>query len=348
MAENKDNQPDGSAPRRPQRIRNISELARIAGVSAGTVSRALANKDLVNPETRARIQAIAREHGFRPNQMASRLRTQRTGVIGVVIPLGHERKQHISDPFFMTMIGCLADELTERGYDVMLSRVLPDDPEWLERIVDSGMLDGALLIGQSDQFDTIERVAEFYNPLIVWGAHAQGQRHCSVGTDNVAGGRLAAEHLLARGARNIAFFGDTRGPEIAERLRGAQQAVEQSGGVLRAFPVPLTVQEMPAQIQRQLDQAGSSLDGIVCASDAIAMATIGILHERGVQVPQGIAVTGYDDLAIATQTVPQLTTIRQDVARGAKLMVEMLMRRIAGETTDSVVMEPELVVRGSA
>lgn len=124
--------------------------------------------------------------------------------------------------------------------------------------------------------------------------------------------------------------------------------MEQGGGVLRAFPVPLTVQEMPAQIQRQLDEAGSSLDGIVCASDAIAMATIGILHERGVQVPQGIAVTGYDDLAIATQTVPQLTTIRQDVARGAKLMVEMLMRRIAGETTDSVVMEPELVVRGSA
>lgn len=348
MAKITNNKPDGSRARRPQRIRNISELARIAGVSAGTVSRALANKDLVNPETRARIQAIAREHGFRPNQMASRLRTQRTEVIGVIIPLGHERKQHISDPFFMTMIGHLADELTERGYDVMLSRVLPDDHEWLERIVDSGMLDGALLIGQSDQFDTIERVAEFYNPLIVWGAHAPGQRHCSVGTDNIAGGRLAAGHLLARGARNIAFFGDTRGPEIAERLRGAQQAVEQGDGVLRAFPVPLTIEEMPAQIERQLDEAGPSLDGIVCASDGIAMATISILHERGVQVPQVIAITGYDDLAIATQTVPQLTTVRQDVARGARLMVEMLMRRIAGEITDSVVMEPELVIRGSA
>lgn len=274
MADNESNQPDRSVTRRPQRIRNISELARIAGVSAGTVSRALANKDLVNPETRARIQAIAREHGFRPNQMASRLRTQRTGVIGIVIPLGHERKQHISDPFFMTMIGHLADDLTERGYDVMLSRVLPDDPEWLDRIVDSGMLDGALLIGQSDQFEAIERVAEFYNPLIVWGAYAPGQRHCSVGTDNTAGGHLAAAHLLARGARNIAFFGDTRGPEIAERLRGAQQALEQGGGILRAFATPLTVQEMPAQIERHLDEAGQSLDGIVAASDAIAVASV--------------------------------------------------------------------------
>src|SRR3546814_7219250 len=100
-------------------VRTLADLARLAGVSTGTVSRALAGKSLVNTETRERIQALAREHGFRPNQMASKLRSKRTGVIGIVIPLGHEKRQHISDPFFLALLGWLADELTEFGYDVM-------------------------------------------------------------------------------------------------------------------------------------------------------------------------------------------------------------------------------------
>ena len=158
----------------PGRIRNIAELARLAGVSAGTVSRALAGKTLVNKDTRERIQALAREHGFRPNQMARRLRVQETRVIGVVVPLGHEQRQHLSDPFFMAILGHLADALTENGYDIMLSRVIPDADDWLERIVDSGMLDGVLLIGQSNQYDAIEQVAKRYRPMVVWGSNRPG------------------------------------------------------------------------------------------------------------------------------------------------------------------------------
>jgi DNA-binding LacI/PurR family transcriptional regulator len=333
---------------RPARIRNIAELARIAGVSAGTVSRALAGKDLVNAETRERIQAIAREHGFRPNQMARRLRTQRTGVIGVVIPLGHEKRQQISDPFFMTLIGYLADELTESGHDIMLTRVIPGDPEWLERIVDSGMLDGALVIGQSDQFETIEKVAEHYLPMVVWGSYRQGQRHCVVGSDNTAGGRLAARRLVERGAKRIAFFGDTRGPEIAARLEGVREVVAEAGIELLPYPTHLSIQEMGDQIEAQLDELGGAVDGIVAASDVIAMATVRLLHARGVRIPEDVAVVGYDDLPLAMQTVPQLTTVRQEIAAGARLMVEKLMQRIAGEATSSTVMPPQLIVRASA
>ena len=213
-----------------RRVRTIADLAKIAGVSTGTISRALADKSLVNPDTRRRIQELAREHGFRLNRVASNLRTQRTGVINIVIPLGHDRRQHVSDPFFMTMIGYLADGLTERGFQLMLSRVIPDDDDgWLERIVYSGMSDGAIVIGQSDQFDTIERVASDYRSLVVWGEHRDGQRHCSVGTDNFAGGRLAADHLLSNGRRNLCFFGDTRPPEIASRHAGVQAAADKAG-----------------------------------------------------------------------------------------------------------------------
>jgi DNA-binding LacI/PurR family transcriptional regulator len=102
------------------RIRNINDLAKLAGVSAGTVSRALSDTGLISEKTRERIKALAREHDFRPNIMARNLRIQKTGAIGVVIPLGHDPGQHISDPFFITMLGLLADELTEKGYDLVL------------------------------------------------------------------------------------------------------------------------------------------------------------------------------------------------------------------------------------
>ena len=338
---------DSAAPR--QRIRYIIELAQLAGVSPGTVSRALAGKSLVNAQTRDRIQALAREHGFRLNQMASRLRTQRTGVIGVVFPLGHESRQHISDPFFMTLFGYLADALTESGHDIMLSRVIPGDTEWLDRIVTSGMLDGALVIGQSDQRAVIDAVAERYLPLVVWGSHEAGQVQCTVGSDNRLGGRLAAQRLLATGRTRLAFLGETRGPEIADRLAGVRDAIAGRSDVrLREVPTPLSSEALGEQVAEQLATLGDDLDGIVAASDVIAMMVLRVLHERGARVPEKIALVGFDDLPIATSTVPQLTTVRQDLARGAKAMVNALMQRIAGHAAPPVIMRPELIVRESA
>lgn len=333
-----------------RRVRTIADLARIAGVSAGTVSRALADKSLVNPDTRRRIQDLAREHGFRPNQMASNLRTQRTGVINIVIPLGHDRRQHVSDPFFMTMIGYLADGLTERGYQLMLSRVIPDDDDgWLERIAYSGMSDGAILIGQSNQFEAIERVAADYRPLVVWGEHREGQRQCSIGTDNFAGGRLAADHLLATGRRNLCFLGDTRPPEIAARHAGAQAAMSDAGlGALSVLQAHFASDEMIADIARHVDGLDAAVDGIIAASDVTALNAIRVLADRGIAVPSRIAVVGYDDLPLAAQSVPSLTTVRQDLVAGAEAMIASLFARIRGDEVDSTVLSPTLVVRGSA
>ena len=341
--------PAAEAPQPRARIRNITELARMAGVSPGTVSRALAGKSLVNPQTRERIQTLAREHGFRLNQMASRLRTQRTGVIGVVFPLGHESRQHISDPFFMQLFGHLADELTESGHDIMLSRVIPGDTEWLDRIVDSGMLDGTLVIGQSDQTAVIEAVASRYAPLVVWGAGSADLVQCTVGSNNRLGGRLAGERLLAIGKRRLAFLGDTRGPEIADRLAGLRDAITGREDVsLRAAPTPLSSDALAEEVAGQLTGLGGDIDGIVAASDVIAMMVLRILHERGARVPEQIAVVGFDDLPLATRTVPQLTTVRQDIATGAKAMVRALMQRMAGTVAPALILQPELVIRESA
>lgn len=331
-------------------IRNMADLARLAGVSAGTVSRALAGSPLLAPATRDRIQALAREHGFRPNVMARNLRTRRTGAIGVLIPLGHETARHISDPFFMAMLGHLADALTERGHDLLLSRVIPTHPDWLAEIVDSGRVDGVILIGQSDQSAVIDQVAERYRPLVAWGARVAGQVHCSVGTDNRKGGALAARHLIERGARSFAFFGDPVAPEIAQRLEGTRMALAEAGlgDALSLLPAHLTAETAHPAIVDWLRGQQTVPDGIIAASDVVALSALRALSEEGHGVPADVRVIGYDDLPLANQTLPPLTTVRQDLVAGAAHLVDLLFRRIAGEATSSVVLEPQLVVRGSS
>lgn len=313
------------------------------------MSRALANSDLVNKDTRERIQALAREHGFRPNQMARRLRVQETRVIGIVVPLGHDRKQHLSDPFFMAILGHLADRLTENGYDIMLSRVLPDQEDWLERIVDSGMLDGVLLIGQSNQFETIERVAAWYKPMVVWGSHRAGQAHCTVGVDNRLGGRLAGECLIQAGRKRLAFMGNLSAPEFADRYQGLCDAASAAGlAKPLALNVHLASDDLAAEIAQHVDQIAAEVDGLAAGSDMIAMVAVRALADRGIKVPEQVSVTGFDDLPLAQQIVPRLTTVRQDLVSGAREMVELLFQRMAGQDAESVEMTPVLIRRDTA
>ena len=326
----------------------LAELAQLAGVTAATVSRALAGNPAIAKATRTRIQALAREHGFQVNQAARNLRLKRTGAIGVVLPLGHEADQHLSDPFFMTLLGPLADAIANRGHDLLLSRVIPKDDRWLDAVVDSGRVDGVILIGQSNQIDAIERVAARYRPMVVWGADTHSQAQITVGTDNVAGGRMAAEHLLAQGRTRLAFFGNIEVPEFAARYAGFEQALRGAGmGPATLVPLHLTGEASYSAITDYL--AGNpSPDGIVAASDVIAMSALRALAANSKRVPQDVGVVGYDDVQLAQYTTPSLTTIRQDVGTGAATMVDLLFRRMGGAEVQSVVMAPELVLRDSA
>jgi DNA-binding LacI/PurR family transcriptional regulator len=250
----------------------------------------------------------------------------------------------------MTMIGCLADELTERGFDLVLSRVIPDRDDWLDAMIDADRVDGFIVIGQSDQSETLDAVARRYLPMVVWGAFSQGQSHCSVGTDNFLGGRLATRHLIERGCRHIAFFGNIRAIEIRQRLEGARAAIAESGAAadLVEIPTHLATELSGADVAAFLDGAERLPDGIFAASDMIAMTAIQVLAGRGIAVPRDVKVVGYDDLPIARSTVPPLTTIRQDIAIGASQLVDCLLERIEGKQTGSVVLNPELIVRESA
>jgi DNA-binding LacI/PurR family transcriptional regulator len=326
----------------------LADLARLAGVSVATVSRSLSDNPVIAKATRARINALALEHGFQVNRSARNLRLKRTGAIGVVLPLGHEEDQHLSDPFFMSLLGPLVDAVADRGYDLLLSRVIPKDENWLERIVDAGRVDGMVVIGQSNQVDAIDRVAHRYRPMIVWGAALPDRAQVTVGSDNVAGGRIAAEHLLAQGRTRLAFFGNPEVPEFAARLHGFREALAASGNSAgTVLPVHLTSESSYTAIQEFLGQ-NPAPDGIVAASDVIAMSALRALADRGRRVPQDVGVVGYDDVMIATNTTPPLTTIRQNVALGAKIIIDLLFDRMDGSDVQSVSMSPELILRGSA
>lgn len=345
-------EPDDKDPARP--VRTIADLARIAGVTPGTVSRALSGKTLagkamVNAKTRAKIETLARQHGFRPNQMASGLRRQRTGVIGVAIPLGHDVRQQISDTFFMTLLGYLADELTDNGYDLMLRRVVPGvDQDWLDRFIGSGIIDGVIVIGQSDQFERIEDVADGYLPMVVWGNHQEGQRHCVVGTDNRLGGKLAAERLIAAGAKSLAFLGDVKPIEFAARFAGACEIAARMNVPIRALTTHLSPDQVAPEIAGHLAANHGEVDGIFAATDTVAAICLRELHERGIRVPGEVKLVGFDDLPIASQTVPALTTVRQDIAAGARALVDLLLRRLSGLDTESLILPPQLIIRASA
>lgn len=329
-------------------VSTLAELAELAGVSVATVSRSLAGNPVIAKATRDRIVSLARERGYTVNQAARNLRLGRTGAIGVVLPLGHEAEQHLSDPFFMSLLGPLADAIADRGHDLLLSRVVPANDQWLDAIVDGGRVDGVVVVGQSNQVDTIERVASRYRPIVVWGADMPDRQQITVGTDNIAGGRLAAEHLLSQGRRRLAFFGNIEVPEFAARYAGFQQAIEASSiAEATLLPVHLTSEASHSAIGSYLARHPSP-DGIVAASDVIAMSALRALAGAGKRVPQDVSVVGYDDVLIAMYTTPPLTTVRQNVSLGAALLVDLLFRRMEGDDVRSVTMAPELILRASA
>lgn len=329
-------------------VRSITDLARIAGVSVSTVSRALTSKGALNKETRRRIQELAAEHGFQLNIAAQNLRLGRTGAIAVLLPLGHERGQHLSDPFFMAMLGFLADELTERGYDLLLSRVLPDGDDWLDNFIRSGRVDGVIIIGQSDQNVVIDRTADRYGPLVIWGAYSPANRYLSVGTDNQAGGALAARHLLERGRNSFAFFGNVEVPEFAARYEGFLAALPEQARQSVDLVIAHVTPEESHKAAAEYFSAGHRPDGIFAGSDVTAMSIIAAAVEHGIDVPGALSVVGFDDVPMARLSNPPLTTIRQDIQQGAALLVDLLYRRLTDDDALSVQIAPELVIRESS
>ena len=333
-----------------QRRLQMADIARLAGVSTATVSRALNHSPLVNEATRTRILELASSLKYSINVGAQNLRMKQNRTVSVMIPFERSTRQHLSDPFLLAMLGSLADALTEQGFDMLFSRIGTDELDAAAAPFDSGRAIGIILIGQWGRHEQLNLLAARQVPIVVWGAQLPNQLYCCVGSDNVNGGMRATEHLLALGRRRIAFFGDLDLPEPQQRYRGHCAALVRHGIAIEP-PLQVSVSFLPeggVQGVQEMARRAVAYDAVFACSDLLAMSAIDTLRAQGRRVPEDVAIVGYDDIAQAALFHPRLTSIRQPIDVASAALVASLLALIDGAAAPSIELPTELVVRASA
>lgn len=327
----------------------MAELARLAAVDVSTVSRALNDSPLVKAETKKLILKIAEETGYAVNASARNLRRQSSEAIGMVIPLRPESGQTLSDPFFLEMVGAVSDAAAERGFDLIISAPKGDEQIAEKRLLQTGKADGLIIVGQAGRARRLKALGPLAQKVVVWGGQAGPVNYTVVGSDNVEGGRLAADHLLAGGRRRIVFMGPVTLPEVALRHEGFLAAHEAHGVapepglfIEAEFGARSAYEDMLALID-----SGTRFDAVFAASDVLAISAQLAIAARGLSVPEDVAVVGYDNISQSRMTSPSLTTIDQNITAGGRLMVDLLLRKLAGDEVESQMTQTRLVVRGS-
>lgn len=327
----------------------LEDLAELAGVSISTVSRALNNSPLVSDRTKKKIFAIAQSNKYEGRLKEKVYVSEPTNTVSVVIPPPQGRDSRLSEPFLLDLIGGIGDALKERGCDLLISHLTPTDADSIAGLVGSGRTDALIFLGQSTLHDQLNSLSQTGMPFAVWGAQLPGQQYCTVGSDNLQGGHRATRHLLRLGRKRIAFVGDSEAPEVALRLQGYKNALEEVGVEIdsRLIRPAHFYPESAMEAIEVLLEHDIEVDGIVAASDMIAMGAIRGLIRHNISVPEDVSVIGYDDVHVAAYSSPSLTTIRQDVAKAGRLLVGKVLRMLEGESVRSAVLPAELIVRES-
>lgn len=336
--------------RKPKTPITMQDLADIAGVTRGTISRALNDSPRVKEKTKARIRELAKKHNYHVNVKARNFRLQKSGVIAVVFMLNIKSEQHMSDPFFLEMLGGIADCLAEHDLDLFLAHAPVADvlAHQDSRVFQNS--DGVIFIGQGEQHSQLNVIAESGAPIVVWGAQMPNQKYCRVGGDNVAGGYLAASHLLENSRRRIAFFGDVNLPEIAQRFSGYKKALKEHGVKFdSALQVDVPFEMLHArETINELLSSDTRFDSALCSSDVMALSAIATITAFGLRVPDDIAIVGYDDIGLASYGSPALTTVRQNIRWAGRVLVESLLSILNGQEVADTTLSSELVVRQSS
>ena len=329
------------------------DIAHHAGVSQSTVSRALRNSPLVNEETRARIQAVAKELNYKVDKNASNLRSQQSGTIALLLFQDPTSDDSQINPFFLSMLGSITRACTQKGYDLLVSfQELAND--WHADYEDCHKADGIILLGYGDYTDYEEKLQQLENQgthFVRWGAVKEGQPGISIGCDNYQGGYDVTTHLIKKNRKNIAFIGGAskRSPEFFDRYKGSCTAIADAG--LTVNPMlqidAVTTEQSGYAAALQLLALKQPFDAIFCASDLIAVGVIKALREQGQSIPEDVAIVGYDNIPLAEFIRPTLTTVQQDTKLAGEILVETLLDRINENPVETAMLPAKLVLRES-
>ena len=324
----------------------LERLARLAKVSVSTVSRALNDHPSISNAKKKELWALARKHGyeFRRHMPASPIGAE--GAITVVTPRVRGRPLPLSHPFFLELLASIGEAARDRGCDFTVSHLVPANYEDLVHATTTGRANGVIFLGQGALHDELNRLAGTEARFVVWGAQIPGQKYCTVGTDNVLGGRRATQHLLKLGRRRILFLGGTD-PEATQRFRGYSEALQEAG--VRIDDALIGRVEFEAESAESavdgLMTRKVPFDGIVAASDLIALGGIRALHRAGVNVPRDISVVGYDNNLLSRLSTPTLSTVQQDIAKAGRMLVSKLVEWSGHPRPE--MLSTELIIRES-
>lgn len=328
----------------------LEEIGRMAGVSRSTVSRVINSEKSVRPEVRQRVQDVINQTGFRPNPAARSLASNRTGVIGLVIP--HRVHTLFDDPYFPLLIQGVsqASNAAETTLALFIFQSEAEEQDLYPRLVGSGTVDGVIITATRMGDPLLNRLASGDLPYVVVGRPDEAGPVTYVDVDNHGGARTAALHLCNLGYRRIAYIGaPTSTTAGIDRRSGFLEGLAVCG----ATPTDDLMrdgdytEESGYRAMRSL--LPSRPEAVFVATDTMAVGALRALNESGVSVPNDIGLMSFDGLPPSERSLPRLTTVRQPVTATGVRAVELLLGLVNGEVEGPIheVMPTELVIRDS-
>lgn len=327
---------------------SIRDVAKRAGVSAGTVSNVLNRPSYVSLQTRQRVLEAIAELKFEPNSSARQFRPGRQRTLGLSVA-------DMANPFFADV--ALAADAEAKRLDMGVVLVVADEDvrreqQNLELLVQQ-RVHGIVITPVDEVNPRLEQLINQGIPIVYVDRISGNRPCCWVTTDNVAGGRLGGEHLVERGHRRVAFIGGAGfSRQVERRFEGFGQAVAERGGTVQRIQTPSWRFEDGIRAAVQLAEMAEKErpTAAMCANDLVALGMLQELWRRGIRVPDDLALIGFDDLVWAGAAVIPLTSVRQQRRRLGEQAVHMLLDEITNPGShvhEHVVLEPELVVRAS-
>ncbi|MGV2984374.1 LacI family DNA-binding transcriptional regulator [Microbacterium sp. AGC85] len=324
---------------------NIYDVAKQASVSIATVSRVLNGSAQVRPATAARVHAAMSELSFSPNIFAQSLQTNSMRVLTVLTV-------DISDEYFAVAVQEIEQQARERGYDVQVSFARDDLEDQAARLTSllHKRVDGIILAGSSfARVDNpIVRKVARRTPVALLNGQLDGEGIYSVVSDDGAGIQQAVDHLVTQGRRKLIYLQDSSNAAALAKARGYRDAAASHG--IDVVVLDCAQGAEPAQqiLAKEWSNLGS-VEGIVCAEDPLAIGAIKHLASLGLKVPADVAVTGYDNLSVATYSSPELTSVDGRVRDVSRTVADVLIDRLEGGTPASITtFTPTLKVRASS
>ncbi len=331
-------------------VSTIEEIAKKAGVSRSTVSRVINDDPNVKEQTRERVMQVVTSHNYVPSRAARKLAGGRTGVIGLVIPIGVSRL--FVEPFFPSLIQSVTNRCNATNRSVMFWLGEPDyERRMINQILGNDLLDGVIVSSLKDEDPIVAALLRSEIPFVLIGRYRDDSKVNFVDIDNEGAARSAVNYLIQIGRKKIATITGVGDMIVSkDRLKGYRSALKKAGFT---FDPNLVVDG------GFIEEGGYSAmgrlfpqnpDAIFAASDAMAVGAIRFLKERGKRVPEDVAVIGFDDAPFAAGYQPALSTVHQPTAQLGAQAVDLLVELIESNHVKptSVILSSDLLIRESA